>query len=347
MLLFKEADITTHFKVYDKSSFTCSWDEDAKTLSLQYETDPKLRGRLLLYKLDAFLRYALPFAPLPPPAHHLNPPRIVPSESYEINFRSLSPFHLPLAEAYEDEGDWNGMQENAHSFHELRSAVFCDNDFHPANPHTAGRTDFPSSTSSVSFAANYGRDLHPEYIFEHFHASVPPAPAPVYSSETGLQVGEYDPEPPTIRLVQRITSYRLATPPITRIAYSQDYMDRNSAERFPIGHSLDLRGHELAAMGQGMAAWIEAKGREMNPRDATARSNVKVDDNKFELKVVVFPRTTKDEYGDEMVEDMVVCKVECPPFVNLATVSGIWLDAVQGQIFLGLKWGRFVALQFD
>lgn len=146
------------------------------------------------------------------------------------------------------------------------------------------------------------------------------------------------------------------------MAFEQDYMDRNSAERFPIGHALDLRGHELAALGQNCAAWIEVRersgvneGANMNANTNTSLSPVEEID--FELRVTVFPwvppeervgQTKEEEEEVEKEEEaLAVCSVQCPPSVNLATVTGIWLDAVQGRIFLGLKWGKFVILEFD
>lgn len=207
-------------------------------------------------------------------------------------------------------------------FQEFTSTLSMDHNYSPVLPFSAG-TRIQPTCSHLAFSASFGRDLNPTYMFQHMFVRRPGAHSYVR---------------------------RLATPAIRRMAFEQDYMDSNTMERFPSGHAIDLRGHELIAMGHACAAWIEARTPLM-PEAITD-----LDRLEYDLKIVMFPWVS--EIGDK--EDMrrkwlesktehglTICTIACPPELDLAKVTGIWLDAVQGSIFLGLKWGKFMVLRFD
>ncbi|KAH8104458.1 hypothetical protein DFH11DRAFT_116135 [Phellopilus nigrolimitatus] len=205
-------------------------------------------------------------------------------------------------------------------FQELKTSISHQSDFAPILPHSSDHFQAPPLCSSLTFASSLGRGLNPTYVLQHHFV--------------GLPGGR-----PFVR--------RLATPEIRRMAFAQDYMDTNGAARFPVGHALDLRGHELVALGHGCAAWVEAR----EPMDPNVVQSF--DEVRFELKLVQFPWSREDggrfgmpREGEDSI-DPVVCTVACPPEVDLAKVTGLWLDAIQGRIFLGLKWGKFMVLHFD
>lgn len=229
--------------------------------------------------------------------------------------------HPPLLEpACVFDLDVMDTPQNADPVHEQKSLVSVDHHYTPMLPN-ASATRVPPTISQVAFASSFGHDLYPTYVFKH-----------TYVGLAGTR--------PFVR--------RIVTPPTRRMAFEQDYMDTNSTQRFPRGHALDLIGHELISLGHGCAAWIEAR--------CPVFSNVISNEGQveYELKIVLFPWKMEESgregcfRGSSSTEaDLSLCTVMCPPEVDLARVTGIWLDAAQGRIFVGLKWGKFMVLQFD
>ncbi|KAL5519696.1 hypothetical protein ACEPAG_1356 [Sanghuangporus baumii] len=208
------------------------------------------------------------------------------------------------------------------SHHKLKSIVSFDHHYFPIFPR-ASDTCVPPICSHISFASSFGRDLNPIYVFKHVHVGL-----------AGAR--------PFIR--------RVVAPAVCRMAFEQDYMESNTSRRFPIGHALDLRGHELVALGHACAAWVEARPG-LNPDII-----LDFDQEEYDLKLVLFPwnaeegepggmsRSSAGLNNDTVIS---VCTIKCPPEVDLAKVTGLWLDAVQGRIFIGMKWGKFIVLDFS
>lgn len=208
------------------------------------------------------------------------------------------------------------------AYHKLKSIVSFDHRYYPILPQASG-TCYPPSCSHISFSSSFGRDLSPAYVFEH-----------VYVGLAGSR--------PFIR--------RVVTPAIHRMAFEQDYMDSNTTRRFPIGHALDLRGHELMALGHACAAWVEARSK-VDPEVIPG-----FDREEFDLKLSLFPWNAEEgepggmprsDNGLNADADITICTIRCPPEVDLSRVTGLWLDSVQGRIFIGMKWEKFVVLEFS